>query len=120
MSWRKAPEELNRFLEETLRGVKCQFRKMFWYSTYFINNNMFVGAHHEGLFLRLSPEDRRSTMSEHDEIGPFEPIPGRTMKEYVVIPEHIYTDSGVFPDLLARSVDYVSSLPPKEKRKRKK
>ena len=109
-----------RFLEEALRGVDCQFRKMFGYPTYFINNNMFVGAHHEGLFLRLSSEDRKSAMSEHDEIVPFEPMPGRTMKEYVVIPQHIYRDGGVFPDLLARSVDYVSCLPPKERRKRKR
>ena len=116
----KPSEELMRFLEEALRGVDCQYRKMFGYPTYFINNNMFAGAHHEGLFLRLSSEDREIAMSEHDEIVPFEPMPGRIMKEYVVIPEHIYTDTEVFSDLLARSVDYVSSLPPKEKRKRKR
>jgi TfoX/Sxy family transcriptional regulator of competence genes len=120
MSWGKAPEELVGFLEETLRDVNCQFRKMFGYPTYFINNNMFAGAHQEGLFLRLPPDDRESAMSEHDEIVPFEPMAGRVMKEYVVIPEHIYTDSEVFPDLLAKSVDYVSSLPPKEKRKKKR
>ncbi len=120
MTWKKAPEELARFLEENLRDVDCQFRKMFGYPVYFINNNMFIGAHEHNLFIRLSAEERERVLSTHDETAPFEPLPGRVMKEYVTIPDHIYGDPDIFPDLLARSVAYVSSLPPKVKKKRKK
>jgi hypothetical protein len=42
------------------------------------------------------------------------------MKEYLTIPDNVYGDHEVFSDLLAKSVAYVSSLPPKVKKRRKK
>jgi TfoX/Sxy family transcriptional regulator of competence genes len=120
MKWKKAPEELVRFLEENLRGVDCQFKKMFGYPVYFINNNMFIGAHEDNLFLRLPASERERVLSTHDETAPFEPLPGRIMKEYITIPDSVYGDPEIFSGLLDESVAYVSSLPPKVKKKRKK
>ncbi|WXG47581.1 MAG: TfoX/Sxy family protein [Candidatus Atabeyarchaeum deiterrae] len=57
MKWKKAPPELVDFLAEKMRGVKCEFRKMFGYPAYFINGNMFVGIHGDSLFIRLSKPD---------------------------------------------------------------
>jgi TfoX/Sxy family transcriptional regulator of competence genes len=119
MSWKKAPEELVAFLEEKVKHVDCQFKKMFGYPVYFINNNMFIGAHEDNLFLRLPAHERERVLSAHDETAPFEPLPGRVMKEYITIPDTVYGDPEIFSDLLAKSVTYVSSLPPKV-RKRKK
>jgi hypothetical protein len=42
MEWKKTPEELVRFLDEKMAGVKAERRKMFGYPCYFINNNMFI------------------------------------------------------------------------------
>ena len=120
MTWRKTPEALVHFLEENLRDVDCQFRQMFGYPVYFINNNMFIGTHEDNLFLRLPAAERERVLSTHDEAAPFEPLPGRIMKEYITIPDNVYGDHEVFSDLLARSVAYVSSLPPKVKKKRRK
>ena len=58
MEWKKAPEELIKFLEERMKKVDCEHRTMFGYPAYFINGNMFAGAFQDILFLRLSEPDR--------------------------------------------------------------
>jgi TfoX/Sxy family transcriptional regulator of competence genes len=49
---------------------------------------------------------------------PFEPMKGRVMKEYVVLPDSLYNDPEKFNELLSRSYEYVSSLPVKPKKKK--
>ena len=117
MGWKKAPDKLVAFLAATLQDVACEPRKMFGYPVYFINNNMFIGAHQDDLFLRLAPEDRDEVHANYDTIKPFEPVPGRMMKEYVVIPPDLYTNPAIFQELLTKSIRYVASLPQKAKKK---
>jgi hypothetical protein len=114
MKWKKAPESLVNFLEDTTKDIECEPRKMFGYPCYFINGNMFLGAHEENLILRLSQEDKKMAL-KNPKIHEFKPM-GRTMKEYVTLREDVYTDQEVFPDLLSDSVKYTGSLPPKEKK----
>ncbi len=116
MKWRKSPEELVNFLSKTMQGTPAEPRKMFGFPCYFINGNMFIGAHQENLILRLSAKDRENILRQYDEITAFEPMPGRAMKEYVVIPESLYLDKDIFPGLWQRAISYVTSLPPKEKK----
>ena len=71
---------------------------------YFINSNLFIGAHQDDLFLRLAPVDREEVHANYDTIKPFEPVPGRMMKEYVVIPLDIYANPPVFQELLTKSI----------------
>jgi len=115
VTWRKPPEKLVRFLEESLRDFDCEMRKMFGCPSYFIQGNMFVGAYQESLFLRLSAKERKKALAQYPGIKPFEPVPGRIMREYVAIPADIYANEKAFSKLLAKSVDYVSSLPRKER-----
>jgi TfoX/Sxy family transcriptional regulator of competence genes len=117
MGWKKAPDKLVAFLAATLQDVACEPRKMFGYPVYFINNNLFIGAHQDDLFLRLATEDRDEVHAKYDTIKPFEPVPGRMMKEYVVIPPDLYTNPAIFQELLTKSIRYVASLPRKEKKK---
>ena len=58
-------------------------------------------------------------MKQYDEIALFESMPGRTMKEYVVLPESVYLDKAAFPELLQASIKYVSSLPGERKEAQK-
>ena len=116
MEWKKSSEELVGFLDRKMTGVKAERRKMFGYPCYFINNNMCTGTFEEGLFLRLGEEGRKKAMAGNEELAFFEPR-GRKMGEYVVVPQKIRDDSAIFDRLLELSIRYVSSLPPKEKRK---
>ena len=117
MEWKKAPEELVQFLAERMKMVNCEYRKMFGYPAYFINGNMFTGIHGETLFLRLSNSDAKNLMEANSGVTFFEPMPGRPMKGYVAIPKTLYSKGSLFGELLGKSVKYVSSLPPKQKKK---
>jgi len=49
---------------------------------------------------------------------PFEPVKGRVMKEYVVLPDSLYNDPEKFQEMLRSSYEYVSSLLVKQKKKK--
>jgi TfoX/Sxy family transcriptional regulator of competence genes len=117
MKWKKAPDSLVSFLADTTKDVDCTPRKMFGYPCYFINGNMFLGAHKENLILRLSQDDKKNAL-KNPNIHEFTPM-GRTMKEYVALREDMYTDEKVFPNLLTVSIKYAESLPPKKKNRKK-
>jgi len=116
MEWKKAPPELVDFITYRMKDVKSDYRKMFGYPAYFINGNMFVGVFADKLFLRLSDVDIAKITELCKDVSPFEPMKGRPMKGYVFLPKSVYSDS-IFDDWLKRSIKFVSSLPPKQKKK---
>lgn len=120
MEWKKSPEKLVKFINERMAQEKCEPRKMFGYPCYFINGNMFIGLHQDNLVLRLGEDDRKTAMKKDKDVKVFEPMPGRKMGEYIVIPATIYSNKAAFDALLAKSMKYVSSLPPKQKKSKKK
>lgn len=117
LEWKKAPEELVQFLAEKMKPVKCEYRKMFGYPAYFINGNMFTGIHGEKLFLKLSDSDIKKLMKDNPEVTFFEVMKARPMKGYVVLPKSLYSKPSLFNEWLQKSIEYVSSLPSKQKKK---
>ena len=111
MEWRKSPNELVEFLHARMKGVEAEGRKMFGYPCYFVNGNMFVGLFQDDVFLRISLEDQKTVLAKHKGLTPFEPLPGRKMKEYLVIPKDVYTDNKAFDELLKLSFGYMLTLP---------
>jgi hypothetical protein len=107
MVWRKPSPDLIQFLDEALAGYHCQRKPMFGSPVYWVNGNMFAGVHQNSLFARLSEADRRAVFAASDEATPFEPMPGRPMKEYVVLPE------ALFVEWVGRAHRYALTLPPK-------
>jgi len=77
-----------------------------------------MGLYQESLFLRLSEEDREEFL-ELKQASQFEPMPGRIMKEYVTVPPPMLEDSEQMKKWSSKSLNYVSSLPPKVKKSRK-
>ena len=120
MAWEKPAPELIDILDGALLGCGCERRMMFGSPAYFVNGNMFSGVHQRSMILRLSADDRVSLAEEYDEAGPFEPMEGRPMKEYMVLPEAVYRDAEVLGEWLSRGRDYTASLPPKEKKPKSK
>jgi hypothetical protein len=64
------------------------------------------------------PEEERERMLALPGARPFE-MRGRVMREYAVVPPAMTEDRGKLRDWVARSFEYVSSLPTKPARKRK-
>lgn len=120
MAWKKPSEELSKFLEESTASFDVKKKTMFGCPVFFANDNMFTGVFENDTFIRLSEKDRTKIFSEYDEVMPFEPFKGRIMKEYVVLPDHLYNDPEKFRELLNLSYDYVSSLPSKKAKPKKK
>jgi TfoX/Sxy family transcriptional regulator of competence genes len=116
MQWKKVSEELTSVLENALAPFDCERRKMFGCPAFFIHDNMFAGVFADSIFIRLSEKDREELQKTFDEAAPFEPIPGRIMKEYMTLPEPVITNSEVLHDWLECSWQYARSLPPKEKK----
>lgn len=119
MKWKKVSPELSELLEKNLEDFNCQKRQMFGCPAYFVNNNMFTGVHQDNIILRLSENGRKKIQDKYDEAEPFEPMKGRVMKEYIVVPEVVYSDSDEFNHWLKQSYEYVSQLPPKQNKKKK-
>jgi TfoX/Sxy family transcriptional regulator of competence genes len=115
----KSESELVEILRMHLTDVECVEKKMFGKYSYFINRNMFAGVHLSYIFLRLSPEDREEALAREG-IKVFEPRAGLVMSEYIVLSDSILPDKSLLTDLLQKSVTYVTSLPPKEPKKKKK
>lgn len=115
--WKKTSKEVTDFLSHETRNMDCEQKKMFGCPVYFINGNMFMGAHEDNIFLRLSEKDRSHLLSTYDETWVFEPIRGRIMREYIVFPKTLYQGKKFFRHVMGKSVSYVSSLPPKRKKR---
>ena len=113
--WRPAPtaliEQFGRAVED-LRAVEA--RKMFGYPAVFLNGNMFAGLFQDSVVLRLSAEDRGTLPGA----TPFEPMPGRPMREYVVAPASVVDSPKQFRTWLERARSFAASLPPKETAKK--
>ena len=117
MEWKKAPTELVDFINEKMKNKNCDYKKMFGYPAYFVNGNMFAGIHGDKLFLRLSDSDISNITMECKDVTSFEPMPGRIMKGYIVLPKAVYSDDELFAEWLDKSINYASSLPPKNEKK---
>ncbi|MBM4237218.1 MAG: TfoX/Sxy family protein [Euryarchaeota archaeon] len=96
MKFPKPNEKLAALLDEAMRDVGGDRRKMFGQLAYFVKGNMLAGVFGDKVFLRLSGDDLLRIRTEHRGVENFEPVAGRTMKEYVVLPESLYGDPGEF------------------------
>jgi len=97
-----------------MENVGCEYRKMFGYPAYFLNGNLLIGILEKKLYLRLPRSDIEMIRRENPEVVPFEPMPGRAMKNYIVLPKSLYSNDKMFAEWLNRSIIYVSLLPPKQ------
>jgi TfoX/Sxy family transcriptional regulator of competence genes len=116
-SFRKSPAALVARFEQLANLVGDAGRKqMFGYPTCVLRGNMFMGLHQESMILRLSDADRREFLERYD-TGLFEPMPGRAMKEYVVVPPSLIETDDV-EEWVRRSFSYAEKLPAKPAKKR--
>jgi TfoX/Sxy family transcriptional regulator of competence genes len=114
--WKKAPSELVKTFEEVIAAVPgAQPRRMFGYPAAFVNGQMFTGVFQDRLFVRLSESDRAELAKRGGK--PFEPMPGRPMREYVEVPPALLRSRSALVGWVRRAFDYTSSLPGKRSAK---
>ncbi len=114
--WKPAPAAAVKAFETATSGLSgAEPRKMFGYSCAFVNGNMFTGLHEGGMVLRL-PEEQRVEFLRLKGAKQFEPMPGRVMREYVVVPKVLLDSPERLRTWVEKSLTFVSSLPTKPKK----
>ena len=114
--WKPAPAEAVAAFEAATAGLAgAEPRKMFGYSCVFAKGNMFAGLHEAGMVLRL-PDEQRVEFLRLKGAEQFEPMPGRVMREYVVVPRILLKEPDQLRKWAEKSLTYVLSLPAKAKK----
>ena len=114
-NWDKAPPDLVERFTGTVNGIPgASVRKMFGYPAGFANGHLFTGLFRSGWFVRLPDADREELAAAGG--TPFDPMPGRPMRDYLLLPPPIIEDSAAVAPWLTRALEHVQQLPPKTKR----
>src|SRR5438309_6683980 len=117
MKWEKAPEELKQKFEAAFPPAPAERRQMFGYPAGFVNGNMFGGLHEARVVLRLPEAERKKLLDGGAKL--FEPMPGRPMKEYVVLPPKLVDDAQKLKQWAQVAAKYTGTLPAKGAKKTK-
>lgn len=112
-SFTKSPPELvERFGTVMDRYPDVQRKKMFGYPAAFVGGNMATGLFAEHWVVRLP--DAEIGDAKAAGAGSFEPMPGRPMKAFVVIPTADVSDDTAIGRWVERGLAHAGSLPAKK------
>jgi TfoX/Sxy family transcriptional regulator of competence genes len=113
MHWERSAAELSeRFTAVTDRHPDIARRKMFGEIAGFVNGNMVTGLHSGRWFVRLTGDDKTEALALPG-AGPFEPMPGRPMGDYIVLPPAVVEDDEALDGWLGRAIAVGRALKPK-------
>ena len=119
-SFSKPPAELSAAFAKAIGSLPdAQQRQMFGQPAAFANGQMFTGLFGPRWFIRV-PDDHAKELLAMDGGGPFEVMPGRPMKGYVILPPAVVGNGAALRGWLERSLRYPASLPPKKTARAKK
>lgn len=111
--WKQAPAELTRrFTAHLPAHPDVQPRKMFGYACAFVRGNFWSGLHEDKVVVRL-PGGLHQRFPALAGAPPFDPMGGRPMKGWFVIPAAIVADDAALGRLLRDTFDAVLALPAK-------
>jgi TfoX/Sxy family transcriptional regulator of competence genes len=88
-----------------------QRRQMFGYPAAFVNGNLFMSVYGDDVVLRLGEPDR-DVLAGLGGQG-FEPMPGRPMPGYLLVPSSVRDDRTALAEWVDRALRFAAALPPK-------
>jgi hypothetical protein len=115
MKWSKSPPELIEAFDRVLPGPPCERRLMFGYPAGFVNGNMAFGLFQDGMVLRLDDREREKLLAVEG-CQPFQPMPGRPMGQFVLVPGSMVANEDAITPWLEAALSYASRMPPKRKK----
>jgi len=118
VEWKKTPPELAaKFDRAAPTDPRIVRKPMFGYPALFLNGNMFAGTFQDKVVARLSEAER--TRAQKAGAATFAPMPGRPMKEYIVVPAADIAAPAKLARWIECALAYAETLPEKEKKKKK-
>jgi TfoX/Sxy family transcriptional regulator of competence genes len=113
----KADEESKEFFRSMVpEHPAVTVRPMFGNLSAFVNGNMFMGVFGTALFVRLPEEDQEAILEAGGAL--FEPMPGRPMRGYMLLPSVWRDEPERVHEWVSRSLGWAEELPPKEAKKK--
>lgn len=111
----RADEKSKEFFRSLLPDdPRITVRPMFGNISGFVNGNMFAGLFGDDLFVRLS-EEKHKDLLRNNGASLLEPMAGKPMKDYVVIPRAWLKQTDTVRKWIMLSLDFTGSLPSKKK-----
>jgi hypothetical protein len=107
------PDLVDRFNSVLDRHPEVARKKMFGYPAAFIGGNLVTSLFGDHWVMRLPDDDRAELMSLEGS-GQFEPMPGRPMKGFAIVPPSIVADDAALDGWLARAFAHGRSMPAKK------
>jgi TfoX/Sxy family transcriptional regulator of competence genes len=119
VEWTKSPPELAELFQSVVPDNSLiERRKMFGYPCAIVNGNMFAGLHQSNMVLRLSEEHLRQFLAIPG-AGTFEPMPGRPMKGFAVVPQPMLKQGQGLEEWIDKAFEDALAMPAKTPKPKK-
>jgi len=113
-----ADEISKKFFKELVpNDPRVTIRPMFGNVSAFVNGNMFFGLFGNELFIRLPEEDSKEFLKKSG-ASFMEPMKGRPMKEYVIVPKAWWKQPETIRPWITQSLGWAGQLPAKKPKKK--
>lgn len=100
--WKFKPEH-EVVLNQMMNGIPAAIpSKMFSYPAYKVNGKLALALHDNGIVAKVGAERAKALIGKKG-IEPFEPMPGRAWKDWVLLTDHFET----YRDIFEEAVQYV-------------
>jgi len=106
------PALVERFGTVAARHPEAQPRQMFGYPALFVGGNLTTSLFRDRWVIRLPDPDRAEVLALPG-AGPFEPVAGRTMTGYALLPNDVVDDDAALDGWIERAIAFVRTLPAK-------
>jgi TfoX/Sxy family transcriptional regulator of competence genes len=113
MKLAKSPAWLVGLFDALQPEVGGERKQMFGYPCAFESGHLFTGLFADSLFVRLAETDRARLLKMKG-ATPFEPMKGRPMREYAVLPPSMLEDEEAVKAWMQLALVNARTLPPKK------
>jgi TfoX/Sxy family transcriptional regulator of competence genes len=118
--WKKSsPELVERFKGALPKDASVEPRSMFGYPAAFVRGNYFAGLFEESVVIRM-PEPQRSALAVLAKAEGFNPMGGKPMTDWYVVPAKIASSGAGLAKFLKEALAQAKELPEKKKSPAKK
>jgi hypothetical protein len=106
------PSLVERFDAVLERYPQAERRKMFGYPGAFVGGNLATSLFHDRWVVRLPPSEVQAATDAG--ASPFEPMPGKPMNGFVLVPREDVEDDARINEWVERGLARAGSMPPKK------
>jgi hypothetical protein len=109
------PALVERFDSITAEYPQAQRRPTFGYPCLYVGGNMVSGLFQSSWHVRLGPAETAELLALEG-AAPFEPMPGRPMTGFTLLPPAIVEDDAAIRRWVERAIAFGATMPPKPKK----